>query len=107
MADRKINKRYIENFSTVVFTQPLSKGRKIEEIYSKTPKGWLLMYSSNSAYHICPYDGVFRDCKECGVNDADFSMDFCLNKRQYFSSAALIERIDLCKKADLPVKFME
>ena len=105
--ERKVTVNYVENFSTITFTQPLSKGRYIEEVYTKTPKGWLLMYTSNSAYHICPYDGAFRDCRQCGADKEDFSMDFCLKKRQYFSSAALVERIGLCLKANLKVKFME
>ena len=105
--ERKVNAKYVDNYGTITFTQPLSKGRYIEEVYTKTPKGWLLMYTSNSTYHICPYDGQFRNCSDCGASDEKFDMNFCLNKRQYFSTAALVERIDLCQKAKVKVKFME
>ena len=104
---RKVNEKYVENFSTIIFTQPLRSGRIIEEVYSKTPKGWLVTYNSDSAYHICPYDGAFRNCKECGANDEDFDVNFCLEKRQYFTPKELVNRIEICLDAKLNVRFVE
>ena len=102
---RRITKDYIEQYDEIEFTQPLAHDKHIKQVYDKLSNGWGLMYSSNSVHHICPYDGVFRNCAECGGLEEDFDISYCTDKMQVVSSAALIERINDCLKAGLEVKF--
>lgn len=102
---RRITKEYIEQYNEIELIQPLAHDKYIKQVYDKFPAGWRLMYLSNSAHHICPYDGIFRNCIECGGLEEDFDISYCINKVQMISSAALIERINDCLKAGLEVKF--
>ena len=103
---KKITRGYVEHYNTVVFTETLPSGRHIEQTYTKTPKGWLAMHSTDSAYHICPYDGVFRQCQECGADKEDFDVEFCKSKREYITGDELAARCNDCLAADVPVKFL-
>lgn len=102
----RITKDYIEQYDKIVFTQPLAHDKYIKQVYDKLSNGWGLMYLSNSVHHICPYDGVFRNCAECGGLEEDFDISYCTDKMQVISSAALIERINDCMKAGLEVSFL-
>ena len=105
---RKINNDYINQYNIVTLTQPLSQGRYIKQTYEKTyDTRWKLTYTSNSAYHICPYDGMFRHCEECGASDDDFDIAYCLNKQQFISTGALNGRIHDCIRANLDVQFSD
>lgn len=106
MGNRKITDKYIANYSTVVMVQPLSKGRYIEQICLRRPRtsDWSVSYVSNSAYHICPYDGIFRNCKECGIDNEDFDAKFCTNKQQIISDKEMAKRVNECQAANLKVK---
>lgn len=102
---RRITKEYIEQYDKVELIQPLAHNKYIKQVYDKLSDRWELMYLSNSAHHICPYDGVFRNCVECGGLEEDFDISYCTDKMQVISSAALIERINDCLKAGLEVRF--
>ena len=68
---------------------------------------WKVTHTTNSAYHICPYDGIFRNCKDCGALEDDFDIKFCLKKQQLISSGALSNRVNDCLNANLEVQFID
>ena len=103
---RRINENYIKRYDRVVLTQPLAHNTVLQQIYDKTDRGWKLHYSSNSIHHVCPYDGVFRKCSDCGALNDDFDIKFCTNKQQTISIGALNGRIQDCLKANLQVDFI-
>lgn len=103
---RKVTESFIKDYDRVVLTQPLAHNKYLKQVYDQCNKGWLLSYVSDSVHHICPFDGVFRDCKECGALDEDFDTNFCTNKVQLISSRALVKRIKDCMSAGLEVKFL-
>ena len=108
MIKKRVTERYVSKYDTIILNQPLAHGKVLKQIYNKFGGGdkrWMVSYDSNSVYHICPFDGVFRDCKECGINDEDFDVTFCTNKTQAVTTAALIERINDCLNAGLDVNF--
>lgn len=104
---RKVNKDYVNQYSKVILIQPLAHGRYVQLMYEKVDKGWKANYSTNSAYHICPYDGIFRSCRDCGALEDDFDGQFCLKKQQIISAGALSNRINDCFSSDLEVKFID
>ena len=104
---RKVNKDYVNQYSKVILIQPLAHGRYIQLMYEKVDKGWKATYSTNSAFHICPYDGIFRNCRDCGALEDDFDGKFCLKKQQIISAGALSNRINDCFSSDLEVKFID
>lgn len=104
---RKINKDYIEQYSQIYMIQPLAHKREVVQAAEKQGDEWHIEFSTNSPHHICPYDGVFRNCKDCGALDDKFNVEFCLKKSQILSSAALCGRINDCLKAGLEVQFVE
>ena len=104
---RKITPAYIDEYNKVILTQPLSHGKWIKQIYDKSKRGWEVTYESNSSYHICPYDGVFRKCNDCGALDENFDISFCVNKTQVVSLGALNGRIHDCMRAGLEVQFLD
>lgn len=87
--------------------QPLSKGYHIEQVYSRKSNGWLLHWGTNYVSHICPYDGIFRSCSECGIDEEDFDVNFCLNKEEIVSDKEMIKRIKLAEKAGCEIKYVE
>lgn len=103
---RRITEKYIEQYDRIVFNQPLAHQKYLKQIYDKCNKGWLISYQSDSAYHVCFFDGVFRDCKECGILEDDFDISYCVSKTELISSAALVERINDCMKAEIEVSFL-
>ena len=105
---RKVNKDYVSQYSKIIMTQPLAHGKYIQLTYEKDTDGkWRARYSTNSAYHICQYDGNFRNCKDCGALDEDFDVEFCLNKEQILSAGAVSVRVNECLGSGLEVQFID
>ena len=104
---RKVNKDYVNQYKTIVMTQPLAKGKYIKLTYTKESDGWHARYSTDSAYHICQYDGIFRNCKDCGALEEDFDIGCCLKKEQILSAGAVSVRVNECLGADLEVQFID
>ena len=104
---RKVNKDYVNQYSQVIMTQPLAHNKYVRVVYTKEDRGWVARYSTNSAYHICQYDGNFRSCKDCGALEDDFDVEFCLKKEQVLSAGALCGRINDCLSAELEVQFID
>lgn len=102
---RRINKKYIEEYDRIIFTQPLAHEKILQQIYDKNNKdnNWLLTYKTDSIHNVCLFDGTFKSCSNCeGYEDKDF----CIRKKQFVSSGALCGRINDCLKADLKVEFL-
>ena len=93
---RRVNKDYVNQYSKVILTQPLAHGKHIQLTFEKGDKGWVARYSTNSAYHICPYDG-----------NEDFDVNFCLKKEQILSAGAVSVRANECLAAGLDVQFID
>ena len=108
---RKVNKDYLQNYTKVIMTQPLPKGNKLFMTFNLNDdkEWWTASYSTNRecVYHVCPYDGQFRNCKDCGALDDDFDVKFCLKKQQVYSPGAVCTRINDCIKAGLNVQFID
>ena len=104
---KRIKVEDVEFYNKIILTQPLAHDTYLRQTYDKEGKRWRLTYSSTSIHHVCPYDGIYRNCKDCGALEEDFDVKFCINKMQFVSTAALIERIIDCKKAGLEVEFLE
>lgn len=105
---RKVNKDYVSQYKKIIMTQPLAHEKYIQLTYEKDIDGrWKTRYSTNSVYHICPYDGIFRNCKDCGALEEDFDISFCLDKTQIVSAGALSGRINDCLSAGLKVDFID
>ena len=105
---RKVNKDYVSQYKKIIMTQPLAHGKCIQLTYEKDIDGrWKARYSTNSAYHICQYDGNFRNCKDCGALDEEFDVEFCLNKEQILSAGAVSIRVNECLASGLEVQFID
>lgn len=103
---RRINQNYIQRYDRVVLIQPLAHNTELRQVYDRTDKGWKLTYETSSIHHVCPYDGVFRNCNDCGALDENFDIKFCTNKTQYYTIGALCERVLDCVRAGLKVDFI-
>ena len=101
----KVTPEYIETYTSICFEQPLKNNRYIREEYTRNGDQWECRYSSNSSYHLCPFDGQFRTCESCGIGDADFDMDYCLSKQTSIPTSLLIYRIKKCQSAGVPITF--
>lgn len=105
---RKLNKDYISQYSKIIMTQPLAHGKHMQVIYTKDTDGkWRARYLTNSAFHICQYDGNFRNCRDCGAFEEDFDINFCLKKEQILSSGAVSVRVNECLGSGLDVQFFD
>lgn len=104
---RRVNKDYVNQYSKIILTQPLAHNKYIQLTYDKVDKGWKATYSTNSAYHICPYDGIFRNCRDCGALEDDFDVKFCLKKQQIISAGAVSVRANECLAAGLDAQFID
>jgi len=105
---RRVNKDYVNQYSKIILTQPLAHNKRIQLTFEKTGEGWWkARYSTNSAYHICPYDGIFRNCKDCGALEDDFDVEFCLKKELFLSAGAVSVRANECLAAGLDVQFID
>lgn len=100
----KITKGYVNRFDLIKFTQILPSGRRVCETYFKQPnvEEWTIQYTTDSAYHICPYDGIFRDCGNCDVyeeaGDEEDFIERCLAHIQRINSMELARRCTLCER---------
>lgn len=103
---RRINENYINRYNCVVLTQPLAHDKFLKQIYHKAKDKWIISYDSNSVYHVCPFDGVFRNCSECGILDENFNVTICTNKTQAVDIKELYQRVMDCKKSGLQVDFL-
>ena len=107
MQKRK-HKTYLDKYEMVVLTQPLANSRYIKQIYERTPNNrWFLIWESNSTYHICPYNGVFRKCADCGADEDDFDLSYCEKFYTYVDDKELSARIRDCKRAGLEVRYVK
>ena len=62
----KITRAYVVRFDEIEMEQLLPSRRKITVKWHKRPdKSWIPFYSTDSAFHICPYNGQFKDCRDC------------------------------------------
>ena len=89
-------RQYLNTYTVIIFTQKLANGAKLFETYRKIDgfNRWVIDYSSTSAYHICPFDGNFRECESCeGYNDINGV--YCLSKQKVVSTHELSRRIVL------------
>ena len=115
MAERKITKDYVEFYKKIEFIQPLAKGAYLKEIYTQClpqkPGMWLISYESNSAHHVCPYDGRFMTCEKCMADyspvDEEDEVEYCLQFEQRVTSKELAKRVNTCKKAGLKAFFYD
>ena len=101
--DKVITRAYVTHFNEATFTQSLPSGRKIVATYhrNKTTDKWSPIYSTDSAYAICPITGQFRGCLDCDfyVENEDGVGD-CLNKLEKISHKELAARATDCLNAD-------
>jgi len=105
MKYKKKDYSYLNDYERIELIQPLAHDRYMKQIYRPTrPNEWVLIYETNSAYHICPYDGVFRSCDDCGAGEENFDMGFCESKTIYVDNKELAERIKDCEDGGLEVK---
>lgn len=99
--------RSVDKYSVVELIQPLPHGNYLKQRYEHLSDSnlWKVIHLTNSSYHLCPYDGVFRNCEECGADREDFNEVFCRNKMEFVDGRELNERIADCRRANLEVKF--
>lgn len=101
----KLTKEIVETYTSICFEQPLKNQKYLREEYIRSGDLWECRYSSNSMYHLCPYDGQFRSCESCGISDEDFDTTYCLSKQIFIPTSLLLERITLCQNASVPITF--
>lgn len=95
---------YINTYTHVVLEQPLKNDKYLREEYTRNGELWERVFSSNSSYHLCPFDGSFRDCETCGLGGEEFDMAYCLSKQECIPISTLVNRIKLCQAAGLRVE---
>lgn len=96
-----------QDWTQVILIQPLINDRELRQKYVKiNPNSWQLIWESTSAYHICPFDGAFRSCNDCGAGEEDFDTAYCDSKIIFVDDKELLERISDCKKAGLKVQIV-
>ena len=102
---KKITKGYVNHYQTIKMAQTLPSGRHVFVEYKKTPTDkWYAHYSTDSAFHICPYSGEFKECSDCdayfdAVDDEDF-IESCLQYEERISSEEMASRATACVNAD-------
>ena len=104
MSQTKVTRAIISHQDRVKMTQTLPSGRHVYAVYKKNPnKKWWAEYSTDSAYHICPYSGKFIDCKKCelyGPFDEEEQIKSCLTEVEYISTEEMTKRAYLCSIAE-------
>ena len=108
----KITRGYVNHYQTIKMVQTLPSGRHVFVEYIKIGKDkWTPKYSTDSAYHICPYDGRFQDCIACeafteALND-EMIVKNCQKHTEEISSTEMAQRAAACSKApDCMISFM-
>lgn len=108
---KRMRKEVLASYKEIIFTQPLADGLWIKETCTKGSDGfWYVHYHSNSATHICPFDGNFRRCDYCAHledNPEKEGEKICTKKDLKFSPDAVIEHIYLAQKASIPIEFWD
>lgn len=106
----KITKGYVNHYQTIKMTQMLPSGRHVYVMYTKIKNKdqWQATYSTDSAYHICPFDGRFINCQDCDVYSTDKEyIDNCLLHSEMVSSKEMASRANACAKAsDCTIEFL-
>ena len=104
MAVRKINSEYISYYDEIILTQPLVRGYSLYQHFRKNSQKWKVIYTTNSPFSICPWDGMERKCIDCDGNEDE---NCCFNHQQILSSRVVCNRVNDCIKAGLEVKFID
>lgn len=105
MKNQKITRAYITHFNQISMEQLLPSGRKVCVEWTRIDKnGWLPIYSTDSVYHICPYNGRFGACLVCKAynDDAKTMADNCWKEwqKELISNEEMTSRAIAC--ADAP-----
>lgn len=99
---KKITRAYVTHFNIINMEQILPSGRKVCVQWNRTKNNkWMPVYSTDSVYHICPYDGQFIDCNRCECyNDLpDEMLKACEAKLEYISNEEMASRATACANA--------
>ena len=99
-----ITSEYINTYTHIILEQPLKNDKFLYEEYIHRGDLWERLYFSNSSYHLCPYDGSFRECKTCGLDGGNFDIAYCLSKQEFTPISVLVQRIKQCQAAGLRVE---
>ena len=93
---KKITRGYVKHYDIISMKQTLPSGRHIYVKYEKVNDGyWQPRYSTDSAYHICPMNGRFINCKDCDAYDTDD----CMKYRELVSNDEMASRATACSNA--------
>lgn len=106
---RNITKGYIKHYERIKMEQTLPSGRHLRVEYMRIPTGkWVAKYETDSVYHICPYDGVFRNCKDCeAYNEEDEKMNSCILHSDVVTDDEMVSRAVACAAAkDCTINFL-
>ena len=98
----KYTRAYVSHFDTIVMTQTLPTGRIVRCDWLRDDnKLWHPIYSTNSAYHICQYSGLFKDCKNCKCynDDATIMSRNCAQESEALSMDEMASRATACANA--------
>ena len=99
---KKITRAYVTHFDIIDMIQTLPTGRvvKCEWIRDDNDR-WHSNYSSNSAYHICKYSGIFKDCQNCKCynDDAEMMSKQCATQGEAISMNEMASRATACANA--------
>ena len=100
--DKVITRAYVTHFNEATFTQLLPSGRKIVATYhrNKTTDKWSPIYSTDSAYAICPITGQFKGCFDCDFYVDEAEDNNCLRQPERISHKELAARATDCLNAN-------
>lgn len=107
MSQKKIKLDELKLYESIKLYQPLLHGEIILTYAKVAEDRWFADYSTTSAFHICPYDGAFRKCEECGALEEDFDVGFCISKRQLVTTKELCNIVNRCYQSDIKVDLIE
>lgn len=104
MTTKKITRAFVTHHNLITMEQILPSGRKVWATWGRLKKDeWLPSYKTDSAYHICPYDGAFKDCKTCDMYDEDGGtmFDNCMEwwNKQKITDEEMASRATACANA--------
>ena len=99
---KKITRAYVTHFDTIDMTQILPTGRIVKCEWIRDDNDlWHSNYSSNSAYHICKYSGIFKDCQNCKCynDDAETMSKQCAAEGEAITMNEMASRATACANA--------
>lgn len=104
MAVKKITRPFITHHNQIIMTQFLPTGRKVWVEWVRSDKNkWLPIYKTDSAYHICPYTGLFGACAFCDAynDDAKIMEKNCWTRweREWIDDNEMASRATACANA--------